>query len=244
MRDVTVSVQTASTDRAESYVRKCVRSRRLVFIAVMLAAFCGTVWGQTTTGEDAVPDPPRQPPVVEGFRQARFGMNEEQVKQAIRKDFPEVAGKLTRAIHPTEKTIVLSLVVADLLPHSGNARISYILGHRSKKLGQVNIVWSSDGSTAGDETIVGAANSLRDYFSAENFKPDSIITNHQLAPDAILVFRASDEQKRTVLLVLSGVAAARAEDKKVPKPPPLTLELSYIEDPAHPDVFRIGRGQF
>ena len=140
---------------------------------------------------------------------------------------------------------VLSLTVADLLPHSGNARISYILGHRSRKLGQVNIVWSSDGSTAADETIVGTANSLRDYFSAENFKPDSVVANHQLAPDAILVFRASDEQKRTVLLVLSGgAAAARAEDKKAPKPPPLTLELSYIEDPAHPDVFRIGKGQF
>jgi hypothetical protein len=72
-----------------------------------------------------------------------------------------------------------------------------------------------------------------------------VVANYQLAPDAILVFRASDEQKRTILLVLSGVAAAaRTEDKKAPKPPPLTLELSYIEDPAHPDVFRIGRGQF
>jgi hypothetical protein len=211
----------------------------------MLVAFCGAVWGQTPTGDDAAPDKPGPPAVIEGFREARFGMNEEQVKQAIRKDFPEAAGKLARAIHPTEKTIVLSLTVADLLPHSGNARISYILGHRSKKLGQVNIVWSSDGSTAGDETIVGTANSLRDYFLAEKFKPDSVVANHQLAPDAILVFRASDEQKRTILLVLSGVAAAaRADDKKAPKPPPLSLELSYIEDPAHPDVFRIGRGQF
>ena len=59
------------------------------------------------------------------------------------------------------------------------------------------------------------------------------------------MYRASDEQKRTILLVLSGVAAAaRVEDKKAPKPPPLSLELSYIEDPDHPDVFRIGRGQF
>jgi hypothetical protein len=48
-----------------------------------------------------------------------------------------------------------------------------------------------------------------------------------------------------VLLVLSGVAAAaRSEEKKGPRPPSLTLELSYIEDRAHPDVFRIGKGQF
>jgi len=38
--------------------------------------------------------------------------------------------------------------------------------------------------------------------------------------------------------------AARAENKKAAKVPPLTLELSYIEDPDHPDVFRIGKGQF
>jgi len=79
---------------------------------------------------------------------------------------------------------------------------------------QVNIVWSSDGSTAGDEPIVGTANSLRDYFSSEKLHRDSIVANHQLAHDAILVFRANDDQKRTILLVLSSVAAAaRVEDK-------------------------------
>jgi hypothetical protein len=46
--------------------------------------------------------------------------------------------------------------------------------------------------------------------------------------------------------VLSGVAAsARSEDKdKKERPTPLTLELSYIDDPAHPDIFKIGKGQF
>ena len=39
-------------------------------------------------------------------------------------------------------------------------------------------------------------------------------------------------------------AAARSDEKKAVQAPPLTLELSYIEDPAHPDVFKIGKGQF
>jgi hypothetical protein len=191
------------------------------------------------------PSPSAGPPAqIEGFRLARFGMSEEQVRQAIRKDFPGAA-KLTVAVHPSEKTTVLSLSVTDLLPHTGNAHISYILGYRSKKLTQVNIVWTSDGTAAGDETVVAIANSLRDYFASENFKPDSIVANHQMAANTILVFRGSDEQKRTVLLLLTGVAAsARSEEKKAPKPPPLMLELSYIEDAAHPDVFRIGKGQF
>ena len=224
---------------------------------------CGLAWGQAGRAEESAPgaatdqpgndqpekdqpSPPAGPPAqIEGFRQARFGMSEEQVRQAIRKDFPGAAARLTVAIHPSEKTTVLSLSVPDLLPHTGNARISYILGYRSKKLAQINIVWTSDGTDAGDETVVGIANSLRDYFATSNFKPDSVVVNRQLPAGAILVFRGSDAQNRTVLLILSGVAgSARPEEKKVPKTPPLSLELSYIEDAAHPDIFKISKGQF
>jgi hypothetical protein len=57
------------------------------------------------------------------------------------------------------------------------------------------------------------------------------------------VFRAKNEQRRTVLLVLSGVpASASALQKKGSRPAHLTLELSYIEDADHPDVFRISKG--
>ena len=248
------------------YSFPCRGARRphLIVVAIWLIEICGLVLGQPGRAEQsapfaeteqapgknepgsAQPSPPVGPPAqIEGFRQARFGMSEEQVRQAIRKDFPAAAAKLTSAVHPSEKTTVLSLAVADLLPHTGNARISYILGYRSKKLSQVNIVWTSDGTAAGDETVVGIANSLRDYFTSENFTPDSVVANRQLAENTILVFRGSDDQKRTVLLVLSGLAgSARSEEKKAPKAPPLMLELSYIEDAAHPDVFKIGKGQF
>jgi hypothetical protein len=238
--------------------------RRLVNLAIWLMATCGFAWRQAGRSEESAPGaaadqgaaedqlgkdqpslPTGPPAQIEGFRQARFGMNEEQVRRAIRKDFPGSAAKLTVAVHPSEKTTVLSLTVADLLPRTGDARISYILGYRSKKLAQVNVLWSSDGSTAADETVVGTANALRDYFASENFRAGSVVANRQLAENTILVFRGSDEQQRTVLLVLSGSAAsARSEDKKEPRPPPLTLELSYIEDAAHPDIFKIGKGQF
>lgn len=242
-----------------SFLGRNASRRTLIVVALWLMATCGLVWGQAGRAEESAPSaaaeqsgvkdqpgPPVGPPAeIEGFRQARFGMNEEQVRQAIRKDFPAAAAKLTIVVHPSEKTTVLSLSVTDLLPHTGTARISYILGYRSKKLDQVNIVWTSDGTVADDETIVAMANSLRDYFASENFKPDRVVVNHQLPDDGILVFRGSDDQNRTVLLLLSGAAgSARSEEKKSPKPPPLTLELSYIEDPAHPDVFKIGKGQF
>ena len=227
-------------------------------LAVWLIGYCALACEQAASAEDNAPkskvepgaaeDQPSRPAgptaTIEGFRQARFGMSEEQVRQVIRKDFPASAAKISSAIHPSEKTTVLSLTVADLLPSTGNARISYIFGYRSKKLIQINVVWTSDGSPDRDEIVVGAANSLRDYFTSQNYKPDSAVANRQLAENTILVFRANDRQERTVLLVLSGVAAAARREEKKGRQPLLTLELSYILDAAHPDVFRIAKGQF
>jgi hypothetical protein len=239
--------------------RKKLRSLVVVVLAVLAIGSIGTaakrasaedqpaVAGQPEKGvvKDRLSPPVELPTAIEGFRQARFGMTEEEVRAAIRNDFPAAAGSLTSAVNPSEKTIVLWLVATDLLPHTGKAHISYIFGYHSKKLIQVNVLWWSDRSVADDEAIVGTANSLRDYFAAENFRADSVVANRQLAANTILVFRAGDDRKRTVLLVLSGVAAtARPAAKNAPRPPPLTLELSYIEDAAHPDVYRIGKGQF
>jgi hypothetical protein len=232
---------------------------RFAFLAVWLLACPGLAWGQAAPAEDKAPrseirqgvaedqpSPPNEPPAtIEGFRNARFGMSEEQVRQAVRKDFPTAATKLISAVHPSEKTTVLSIGAADLLPNTGNARISYIFGYRSKKLIQTNVVWTSDGSAASDEAIVATANELRDYFAPQNYKPGSVIANRQLADNTIIVFRGSDLQGRMVLLVLSDVAAsASSEEKKRPQPPPLTLKLSYILDAAHPDIFWIAKGQF
>lgn len=238
--------------------RRAAKRWRYPLLAVCLIGYCGLAGERATSAEgnaaksqaepappaEPQPSPPAGPPaMIEGFRQALFGMSEEQVRQAVRKDFPAV--KLSSAVHPSEKTAVLSATMADLLPNTGNARVSYIFGYRSKKLIQVNIVWTSEGSAASDETVVGTANSLRDYFTSQNYKSDSAVANRQLAENTIVVFRANDLQGRTVLLVLSGEAAtARSEEKKGPRPPPLTLELSYILDAAHPDVFKIGKGQF
>jgi hypothetical protein len=86
---------------------------------------------------------------------------------------------------------------------------------------------------------------LRDYFALENFHPDSVVANHQLAANTILAF---SRQRRSEKDSFANLEWRRrlgpVGRKKASKPPPLTLELSYIEDAAHPDVFKIGRGQF
>jgi hypothetical protein len=181
---------------------------------------------------------------IEGFRQARFGMSEQQVRQAIQRDFPASANRLSRTTHPREKTTVLSLSVEDLLPEVGPAQISYILGYASKQLVQVNIVWASDGRTAArDEAIVAAANTLRDHFLSRYHAPDETVVNHQVGDNAIVVFRAAQADGRMVLLLLTGTTATGRANRS-PAPPPLMLQLSYIRDHAHPDIFRIERGRF
>ncbi len=136
------------------------------------------------------------------------------------------------------------MAVDDLLPGAGSARVSYILGHASKRLVQVNVLWASDGRTAArDEAIISAANALRDHLLTQYRAPDEIVANHQVSDDAILVFRAAQADGRMLLLLLTGTAAAGRVNRS-PAPPPLTLQLSYIRDHAHPDVFRIERGRF
>jgi hypothetical protein len=181
---------------------------------------------------------------IEGFRQARFGMSEQQVRQAIQRDFPAAVSRLARTIHPREKTTVLTLSVEDLLPDIGPAQISYILGFVSKQLVQVNIVWTSDGrTTARDEAIIAVANTLREHFLMQFHAPDEIVVNHQVGDNAILVFRVAQADGRMVLLLLTGTAVVGRANRN-PAPPPLALQLSYIRDHAHPDIFQIERGRF
>jgi hypothetical protein len=226
---------------------KARRARRLFALVLLLAASpIGPMRGAAQAPTAAAPPPaeaqPKPAARIEGFREAHFGMTEAELRRAIRKDFPQAVGRLRVAIHPTEKTTILSLTASNLLPDTGAARISYILGYKSKRLVQVNILWESDGkSAARDEAVVATANQLRDYFAAQNFRSDSIVRNQKLADGAILVFRASDAEGSMVALVLSGAAAAARHGKA---PPPLILELSYIKDSAHPDIYQIPKGQF
>ena len=192
--------------------------------------------GEAAKGENAK---------VEGFRSASFGMTEAQVRQAIRKDFPIPGEKIASEANAGEKTTVLSVIVPDLIPNTGKAHVNYILGYTTKKLIQVNINWANEPKIAGAEELVGAANLLRNYFMAEGYRPDSIVANRQL-PNGYVVFRGQDEQSRMVLLVLSGATAAGEADKDKPpeKPQPIALQLSYILNPEHPDVYQVPKGSF
>ena len=185
--------------------------------------------------------------LVEGFRSARFGMTEADVIKSIKKDFKLSGKDINRLIHPSEKTTALSVVVSNIVPGSGSARVAYILGFQTKRLIQVNIIWGNPvDPKPNPKGLVATANSLRDYFARRGFKKDDLVMNARLSDGSVLVFRGSDPKGRMVILLLSGIPNPEDAGKKQNPPvaKELSLRLSYISDPNSPDIFTIKDGAF
>jgi hypothetical protein len=176
---------------------------------------------------------------VEGFRSATFGMTEVQLRTAIRKDFGLAGDKIAVEENRAQRTTALSIVVKDLLPDAGPARVSYILGFKSKRLFQVNILWGGAGQEVEPEKLNAAAASLRDYFLGAGYAKDTVAVNAQANDGSLVWFTGADAQKRTTMLRSVPLPPAKEGEK-----PSTGLFLSYIQDPQNPDIFRIVKGQF
>ena len=179
--------------------------------------------------------------VVNGFRSAQFGMNERDLIKAIRGDFGIGKKQVSRQIHPNEKTITLGISVSKLLPESGDAKVFYILGYKSKRLIHINVIWGRPVmKNPNAEAVVATANQLRNHFMQKKYQKEGFALNAQLGEGVILVFQGKDRKGRAARLLLSNPKSEG--DKKAGESSALTL--SYIEKPEDPDVFRIKEGDF
>jgi len=184
---------------------------------------------------------------VEGFRSARWGMDAAQVKAAIHKDFGVPAEKVKTEENAAERTTVLTIAVNDLLEGAGPARISYILGYKTKKLIQATVLWGTPvDPQAQSEKIVAAANQLRQLFLDSGYQPETVVANARMADGTILVFQGQDTDKHTTVLRLANSPApAPAKGSKAETAGgSVALSLSYILDGRSPDIFRLKKGQF
>jgi len=206
----------------------------------------------STTRQSAAAQQPEQDTTervqVEGFRTARWGMTEAQVKAAIQKDFNIPVDKEQSEENPSERTTVLSVTVNDLLEGAGKARISYILGYTTKKLIQVNIIWGTtiDPQIKPDR-IVAAANQLRTLFLNSGYDRETVASNVATTDGSITVFRGQDSDKHLTLLRLVSTPApapSKQRGKAEPAGPTIVLLLSYLLDARNPDVYRLKKGQF
>ena len=182
---------------------------------------------------------------LEGFRSARWGMDAAQVKAAIQKDFAIAADKVKTEENAAERTTILTVTVNDILEGAGPARVSYVLGFKTKKLIQVTILWGTPvDPQAHPDKIVAAANQLRQLFLDSGYQPDTVVTNARMADGTILVFQGQDADKHTTVLRLANASAPPRGTKKEATGAIVALSLSYTLDSRSPDIFRLKKGQF
>jgi len=182
---------------------------------------------------------------VDGFRSARWGMDAAQVKSAILKDFGISAEKVKTEENAAERTTILIVTANDLLEGAGPARISYVLGYKTKKLIQVTILWGTpvDPHVHPDK-VVTAANQLRQLFLDSGYQPETVVANARMADGTILVFQGQDTDKHTTMLRLANAPASPKSSKTEGAGSSVALSLSYTLDSRSPDIIRLKKGTF
>jgi len=184
---------------------------------------------------------------VTGFRDARFGMSEPEVRAVITKTLGVKAPDLTAAVNPIEGTNVLTAKVGSLEPGPGPARVAYIFGYGSKKLIQVNVIWGEDAAQPAD-SIIAAGTRLQRYFSEFAWRKDTTRAGIPVGDNTVVLFAGEDEKKGAVRLIVDGVKYQAMREgnpttSPEPKGPP-KLVINYIADRDNPDIAKIERGKF
>jgi hypothetical protein len=220
-----------------------------LLIAALLLAFPAMANAQARREAAAPPAAPAgaanvmpQTADVSGFRSAKFGMSENEVRNAIAKDFNIKGDAIRTDTNPSEQTKILSIKAPDVLPGGGVAEVSYVFGFKSKTLIQVGVAWSKaidDKMTP--EQLFSNSTVLRTHFLAAGYKPDTIATNMPIN-GGVLMFRGSDVKDRTTMLILQGTFAQGEKDQRVLTPN--ALVLFYVADAKSPDVYRLPAGSF
>src|SRR5215831_19468880 len=182
---------------------------------------------------------------VTGFRDARFGMTEPEVRAAIKKSFAVKDADIKTSSNPTEGTTLLIARVESLDPGPGPADITYLFGNKSKRLNQVNVVWGEDAPNkpSGAIAIVAAGTRLVGYFLGFSWRKDTTRVGIPLGENTVVLFGGEDEKKRVVRLVFDGIKyqmnregyqPPSVDSKGSPK-----LVINYIADRDNPDVAKI-----
>jgi hypothetical protein len=179
---------------------------------------------------------------LDGFRSAHWGMTAAQIRVAVGRDFNIPADKIRAEPDEAEHTTALTITVPELIG-AGPARVSYIVGYKSRTLIQVNILWGTqvDPRIAPDK-IVAAANQLRQLFLGSGYEPASIVTNARMKDGSVVVFEGQDSKKHATVLRLASMSQPAKPGAKPTVG--VALLLSYILDSSNPDIFRLKKGEF
>jgi hypothetical protein len=182
----------------------------------------------------AAPAAPADVPLhkISGFRSAHFGMNEDQVRAAVARDFKDYASLLQPARHPDARYSMLVLPLPSLEPGPGAAGVTYIFAAAEHKLVQVNVLWSTDKPGDADRARMSTAGvQLADYFRALHWRPDAATMGVPLGPNGLVLFSGIDAHKAMVEVSLTGIALRGRDGKIAPAEGPVKLRVAYMAGP-------------
>jgi len=211
-------------------------------VAVTLAALVAPTDPAMAQGLSAMPRYE-----VTGFRGARFGMTEQEVRQAAKRAFAVEDGDMTQGAAADDGTTRLIVHVPSIDSALGAGRVEYFFGYRQQRLFRVNVVWGLDTNPNGGGVIAGAVR-LQDYFLGYDWANHSVRTGVPLDDRAVLLFSGADGRNGAVTLTVENVQyrlGAAGSVTLIPEPrsrPRVTI--SYTDQFNAPDVRTIARGEF
>lgn len=190
------------------------------------------------------------PSLINGYGNARFGMNEEQVRSIIATDYPLALPGLKTELYAANHTPVMSIVVNELAPGPGPATVTYVFGASSRELIAVNVYWLATGiaSLAQQQLLTEAASVVTADLLGYRWPMLQVSRGIVPIPGVLLVFSGKDFAGGGVEVRLSGVGmdievpntvagSAAARQHRVAPPGPAQLHLAFVADVEHPDVF-------
>jgi hypothetical protein len=124
-----------------------------------------------------------------------------------------------------------------------------VLGFKSKKLIQVNVVWGNavipESKSSLDDLKMASQNLIR-YFAQYSFKEGSIATSKQLPDGSVALFKAEDDKNHALMVRMGGVPKPLPKDAKPDTKPEVAyfMRVSYVLDDANPDIYKIEKGSF
>jgi hypothetical protein len=213
--------------------------------AMILTGLAAPAFSQSaaaTVSGDLVAEEMAPRVVIDGFRSATFGMDQDEVRAAILADFEIKDDGIQAGENAVERTQILTVAVPNLILDGGTAQVSYVFGYESKTLIQVGATWSA--KTDPEVTakmLYDNGDVLRTHFMTEGYVPETVKANVAL-PNGILMFRGADVENHATLLLLQGTFATGDDGRNTLTP--ARLDLLYSSNPDSPDIFSLPEGSF
>ncbi len=188
------------------------------------------------------------PYVVEGFRSAKFGMNKNQVIASIKTDFKVPDAKILRDINLDKGTDVLIVKQSSLSVFANPTTISYVFGHKSKKLMAVTVKITEDSKDNAIQQIFlrTAVEKLVPFFEDNDLSAYRMINNVALQQkNAVILFGLlpkSEQYPQALEISLSNVSVQQGDKKvfvdvKKDSQDPIILRISYVQSFNNSDTF-------